>query len=63
MPIIAWHADFIFFYLRLLFMQLFLGDTNRAISATPMNEASTRSHCIFSLHLQSRKVRATQAYK
>nr|XP_047132841.1 kinesin-like protein KIF6 isoform X2 [Hydra vulgaris] len=30
---------------------LFLGDTNRMIAETPMNQASTRSHCIFSIHL------------
>lgn len=28
---------------------LFLGDTNRAIAETPMNLASSRSHCIFSV--------------
>src|SRR5690606_1777861 len=26
---------------------LFIGDTNRVVSDTPMNDASTRSHCIF----------------
>jgi kinesin family protein 6/9 len=26
---------------------LFIGDTNRAVSETPKNDASTRSHCIF----------------
>ncbi|XP_055361584.1 kinesin-like protein KIF6 isoform X2 [Betta splendens] len=30
---------------------LFLGDTNRMIAETPMNQASTRSHCIFTLHI------------
>ncbi|KAL3320682.1 Kinesin- protein 6 [Cichlidogyrus casuarinus] len=30
---------------------LFLGDTNRIIAETPMNEASSRSHCIFTLHI------------
>ena len=44
-----------------IFMQLFLGDTNRTISETPMNMASSRSHCIFTLHLEARKV-LTQAY-
>lgn len=34
---------------------LFLGDTNRMIAETPMNQASTRSHCIFSVHLTSRE--------
>ena len=32
---------------------LFLGDTNRAIRETPMNLASTRSHCIFSISLEA----------
>ena len=40
-------------------VQLFLGDTNRAISETPMNLASSRSHCIFTLHIETRQVRAT----
>ncbi|XP_065061437.1 kinesin-like protein KIF6 [Rhopilema esculentum] len=30
---------------------LFLGDTNRMIAETPMNQASTRSHCIFTIHI------------
>lgn len=37
-------------------LQLFLGDTNRTISETPMNMASSRSHCIFTLNIESRKV-------
>eukprot|EP00397_Hematodinium_sp_SG-2012_P009813 GEMP01009908.1.p1 GENE.GEMP01009908.1~~GEMP01009908.1.p1 ORF type:complete len:768 (+),score=203.78 GEMP01009908.1:47-2350(+) len=32
---------------------LFLGDTNRVVAETPMNDASTRSHCIFILWLES----------
>ncbi|CAL5230078.1 g13535 [Coccomyxa viridis] len=35
---------------------LFLGETNRTISETPMNMASSRSHCIFTLHIESRQV-------
>ncbi|TRY54216.1 hypothetical protein DNTS_030478 [Danionella cerebrum] len=35
---------------------LFLGDTNRMIAETPMNQASTRSHCIFTIHLRSKEV-------
>ncbi|GLC59507.1 hypothetical protein PLESTB_001494800 [Pleodorina starrii] len=35
---------------------LFLGDTNRTISETPMNLASSRSHCIFTIHIEGRKV-------
>ncbi|XP_066531447.1 kinesin-like protein KIF6 isoform X2 [Hoplias malabaricus] len=34
---------------------LFLGDTNRMIAETPMNQASTRSHCIFTVHICSRE--------
>lgn len=36
-------------------MQLFLGDTNRTISETPMNQASSRGHCIFTIMLEARK--------
>jgi kinesin family member 6/9 len=35
---------------------LFLGDTNRAITETPMNMASTRSHCIFTMQVERREV-------
>ncbi|XP_077587779.1 kinesin-like protein KIF6 [Stigmatopora nigra] len=34
---------------------LFLGDTNRMIAETPSNHASTRSHCIFTVHLCRRQ--------
>eukprot|EP00892_Ulva_mutabilis_P001049 jgi/Ulvmu1/10945/UM007_0124.1 len=34
---------------------LFLGDTNRMIAETPMNMASSRSHCVFTLHLEARR--------
>ncbi|XP_071963656.1 kinesin-like protein KIF6 [Antedon mediterranea] len=34
---------------------LFLGDTNRMIAETPMNQASTRSHCIFTIHVSARE--------
>ena len=37
-------------------LQLFLGETNRTLSETPMNMASSRSHCIFTLHVESRQV-------
>ncbi|KAK9709795.1 Kinesin motor domain [Popillia japonica] len=30
---------------------LFLGDTNRTIAETPMNEYSSRSHCIFTIYV------------
>lgn len=31
---------------------LFIGDTNRVVCDTPMNDVSTRSHCIFSIILE-----------
>eukprot|EP01147_Barroeca_monosierra_P006728 gene6728-361_t len=34
---------------------LFVGDTNRMIAETPMNQASTRSHCIFTIYVTSRE--------
>ncbi|DAZ95027.1 TPA: hypothetical protein N0F65_003744 [Lagenidium giganteum] len=34
---------------------LFLGDTNRAVSETAMNLASSRSHCIFTVSLETRR--------
>ncbi|NXO57844.1 KIF6 protein, partial [Aramus guarauna] len=34
---------------------LFLGDTNRMIAETPTNQASTRSHCIFTIHISSKE--------
>ena len=34
---------------------LFVGDTNRMISETPMNMASSRSHCIFTIGIEARK--------
>ncbi|XP_041333098.1 kinesin-like protein KIF6 [Pyrgilauda ruficollis] len=34
---------------------LFLGDTNRMIAETPMNQASSRSHCIFTVHISSKE--------
>ena len=38
-----------------LLHKLFLGDTNRAIAETPMNMASSRSHCLFTLFVEGRK--------
>jgi kinesin family protein 6/9 len=35
---------------------LFIGDTNRVVSETPKNDASTRSHCIFMIQLESQKI-------
>uniref|UniRef100_A0A7S3K768 Kinesin-like protein n=1 Tax=Aureoumbra lagunensis TaxID=44058 RepID=A0A7S3K768_9STRA len=35
---------------------LFLGDTNRAISETAMNQASSRSHCMFTVFFEGRRV-------
>jgi kinesin family protein 6/9 len=34
---------------------LFLGDTNRRVSETPMNDVSSRSHCIFMVKLMMSK--------
>lgn len=31
---------------------LFIGDTNRAVCETPMNDVSTRSHCIFIVQVE-----------
>ncbi len=33
---------------------LFIGDTNRVICQTPLNDVSTRSHCIFTIFLESK---------
>lgn len=32
---------------------LFIGDTNRVVSETPKNDASTRSHCIFIIQIEA----------
>lgn len=32
---------------------LFLGDTNRVVAETPMNDASTRSHCLFIIWVET----------
>ena len=37
--------------------QLFMGDTNRVVSETPMNLAPSRSHCLFALTVEARVVR------
>ncbi len=34
---------------------LFIGDTNRVVSETPKNDASTRSHCIFIIQIEGEK--------
>lgn len=34
---------------------LFIGDTNRVVSETPKNDASTRSHCIFIIQIEAQK--------
>ena len=36
--------------------QLFLGDTNRMVAETPLNQASSRSHAIFTLQIEARRV-------
>lgn len=35
---------------------LFIGDTNRVVSATPKNDQSTRSHCIFIIQVEAQKL-------
>ena len=40
-------------------LQLFLGDTNRTISETPMNQASSRSHCVFTIYMEARQASTT----
>lgn len=35
---------------------LFMGETNRAVAETPMNLASSRSHCIFTISIEGRIV-------
>ena len=35
---------------------LFLGNVNRMTSSTPMNQASSRSHCVFTLTIEGRDV-------
>ncbi|EGR31732.1 kinesin family member 6, putative [Ichthyophthirius multifiliis] len=34
---------------------LYIGDVNRAVCETPKNDVSTRSHCIFTIMIESRK--------
>ncbi len=35
---------------------LFQGEANRAISSHQLNQASTRSHCVFTVYLEARGV-------
>ena len=35
---------------------LFIGDTNRVVAETPKHDASTRSHCIFIVQIESQKL-------
>lgn len=35
---------------------LFIGDTNRVVSETPKNDASTRGHCIFIIQIEAQKL-------
>ena len=44
---------FLIYFFRLNL--LFIGDTNRVVSETPKNDASTRSHCIFIIQIESKK--------
>jgi len=42
---------------------LFVGDTNRMICETPTNDVSSRSHCIFTIHLEGRLLGGNQVQK
>ena len=42
---------------------LFVGDTNRIICETPSNDASSRSHCIFSINIASRELAGSKIKK
>lgn len=33
---------------------LFIGDTNRVVAETPKHDASTRSHCVFTINITCR---------
>ena len=33
-----------------------LGDENRVVEETPKNDASTRSHCLFMIQIESQKI-------
>lgn len=45
-------------------IDLFLfGNMNRAVSSTVMNQASSRSHCIFTIHLESRALAGSPIVK
>ena len=35
---------------------LMLGDENRVVAETPKNDASTRSHCLFMIQIESQKI-------
>lgn len=37
-------------------LHLMVGDDNRVIAETPKNDASTRSHCIFMIQIESQKI-------
>jgi len=39
---------------------LFTGDTNREITSTPSNEASSRSHCIFTINVEAKQAGGTK---
>ena len=39
---------------------LFVGETNRIVCETPSNDASTRSHCIFMVNIETRELGGTK---
>jgi Kinesin motor domain len=47
---------FLLIKLQPALLQLFLADTNRVTSETPMNLASSRSHCLFTVTIEARQV-------
>lgn len=42
------------------YQELFIGETNRSIAATSSNDVSSRSHCIFTLHIFGRDIQNGQ---
>jgi Kinesin motor domain len=51
---------FLLIKLQPALLQLFLADTNRVTSETPMNLASSRSHCLFTITIEARQVGAAE---
>ena len=43
--------------------KLFLGETNRQIAETAANDVSSRSHCIFTMHIEGRNIQTGEVRK